>query len=219
MRTAPVHRAVMRCSSEDTDDSESDSSTSSEENSDEDSDEESSQTDSESKASEESSDSDQQSSEDDTEEESSENEEDKNSDETSEDSDSNSEEPDKSVETITRSFQKFSLDGVRNFAEVLSALAKQKPDSAKTTLRVVKKIKPDLCRMSRNFKQAHDQIERETKALQKLTENRINNIEQMKIRKEKLEARIQQNEVQLVANKSNVKDLEKNIATLNKQMR
>lgn len=72
--------------------------------------------------------------------------------------------------------------------------------------------------MSENFKQAHDQIEKETKTLQKLTEKWINDIEQMKIRKEKLQARTQQNEVELIVNKSNVKDQEKNISTLNKQI-
>ena len=101
----------------------------------------------------------------------------------------------------------------------MNALAKQKPDTEETTLRVVKKIKPDLCSMSRNFKQALDQIERETKALQKLTEKWIQDAEKMKMRKEKLQEKIQQNEVELLANKSNVKDLERNISTLNKQIR
>ena len=174
----------------------------------EESDEENSQTDEcESEASEESSDSDQKSSEDES------------SDETSEDSASDSGDPCKTVEVISRSFQNFSLDGVRSLTEVLSVLSKEKPDSMEKILRIVKKIKPGLSGMTKNFKQAHDEIEKETKVLQKLTEKWINDAEQMKIKKEKLEARIQQNEGELTANKENAKDLEKNISTLTKQIR
>ena len=208
-------QSTDECESKASEDSEQHSSDDDEEEEDsenddsgEESDEENSQTDEcESAASEESSDSDQKSSEDES------------SDETSEDSDSDSGDPCKTVDVISRSFQNFSLDGVRSLTEVLSVLSKEKPDSMEKILRIVKKIKPGLSGMTKNFKQAHDEIEKETKVLQKLTEKWINDAEQMKIKKENLEARIQQNEGELTANKENAKDLEKNISTLTKQIR
>ena len=139
--------------------------------------------------------------------------------EDSEDSDSDSEEEIISQPVNGQTFEKYCMDGVRSFSEVMNTISKKKPETVKATRGISKNISPDVKSMVANFKKAHDHIEIETKYLQELTEKLILKTEKIRNRKSKSEEKVKLSKEEQTTNKSRLRDLDKNISTLGSQMR